>query len=210
VFPAGVARPNAANLNWVAGQPPVSNAVTTDISATGQVSFFNLAGTVDLTADVVGYYVDHNHDDRYALKPIGTSRLLLDPAAFRHDGTDTGFKHNFAEGRLEGLGSPLCVAAPVSLPQGARVTDVTAHVADNESGAGQDMVVKLWRNPVGPDVAELMFSATTTNFPGNITLTGTTITSPTVDNTAYSYFATACGLRDINFLYDMSIGYTNP
>jgi hypothetical protein len=58
----------SANLNWVAGQPPVSNAVTSDISADGKISFYNLAGSVNLSADIVGYYVDHNHDDRYLSK----------------------------------------------------------------------------------------------------------------------------------------------
>jgi hypothetical protein len=68
VYPADVARPLAANANWVAGQPPLSNAVTADISADGKIAFYNLAGTVDVAADIVGYYVDHTHDDRYYTK----------------------------------------------------------------------------------------------------------------------------------------------
>ena len=65
VFPSDAPKPLAANLNWVAGDPPLSNAVTADISADGRISFYNLAGTVHVAADVVGYYVDHIHDDRY-------------------------------------------------------------------------------------------------------------------------------------------------
>jgi hypothetical protein len=68
IFPSDVARPLASNLNWTAGQAPVANAVTTNISADGKVSFFNNAGTVNVIADIVGYYVDHNHDDRYYTK----------------------------------------------------------------------------------------------------------------------------------------------
>ena len=68
VFPADVTRPLASNLNWTANQAPVANAVTTNISADGKVSFFNNAGTVNVIADIVGYYVDHNHDDRYYTK----------------------------------------------------------------------------------------------------------------------------------------------
>ena len=68
VFPAGGSAPLAANLNWVAGQPPVSNSVTADLSADGKLSFFNKFGTVNVAADVVGYYVNHNHDDRYFTK----------------------------------------------------------------------------------------------------------------------------------------------
>ena len=65
VFAADVARPLAANANWVARQAPTSNAVNTKISADGRISFFNFAGNVHVIADVNGYYVDHTHDDRY-------------------------------------------------------------------------------------------------------------------------------------------------
>lgn len=214
VFPSDAPKPLAASLNWVAGQPPVSNAVTTDISADGKVSFFNFAGTVDLAADVVGYYADHNHDDRYALKPTGTSRLLVDPASFRWDGEIGSVRHNFAEGRIEG--GPVnpfaktCATAPVALPQGVTITDVTAHVADSEPLALHNVDVKLWRNPIGVETPELMFTAATSGTPGNITLTGTSVSSPVVDNTQYSYFASVCDLTTLNFLYDMIIGYTNP
>jgi len=68
VFPGGAAVPLAANLNWVAGQPPVSNSVSADLSATGTLSFYNKFGTVNVAADIVGYYADHNHDDRYYTK----------------------------------------------------------------------------------------------------------------------------------------------
>lgn len=57
VYPAGATRPTSANLNWVAGQPPTPNAVTAGLSADGRLAFFNLAGTVDVSVDVVGYYV---------------------------------------------------------------------------------------------------------------------------------------------------------
>jgi hypothetical protein len=66
VFPAdAAARPGASSLNWQAGQAPTPNGVVADLAADGRLSFFNFAGTVDVIADVVGYYADHNHDDRY-------------------------------------------------------------------------------------------------------------------------------------------------
>jgi hypothetical protein len=68
VFPGGITRPLASNLNFVPGQAPTPNAVTVDVPASGQVSFYNEAGTVDVIADIVGYYADHNHDDRYYTK----------------------------------------------------------------------------------------------------------------------------------------------
>ncbi len=56
VFPADVAVPRASSLNWGPGQPPTPNAVTSPLSAGGMLGIFNLAGTVDVIADVVGYY----------------------------------------------------------------------------------------------------------------------------------------------------------
>jgi len=56
VYPGSGARPTASSLNWIAGQAPTPNAVTAALDADGRVSFYNLAGNVDLAVDVVGYY----------------------------------------------------------------------------------------------------------------------------------------------------------
>jgi len=59
VFPSGVPRPTASNLNfpakWIG-----ANAVTVPIGTNGQVDIYNPAGNVDVVADVLGYY---NGDD---------------------------------------------------------------------------------------------------------------------------------------------------
>lgn len=68
VFPADAPLPNASNLNWVAGQAPTPNAVTVDLSADGKIKVFNERGTVNVIIDIVGYYDDHTHDDRYYTK----------------------------------------------------------------------------------------------------------------------------------------------
>jgi len=68
VFPADAARPLAASLNWTAGAPPTPNKIDIKLSADGRIALFNFAGAVDVVADVVGYYEDHNHDDRYYTK----------------------------------------------------------------------------------------------------------------------------------------------
>lgn len=57
VYPSdALSVPLASNLNWVAGQAPVPNAVTGTLSATGKISFFNNAGQVDIAADIMGYF----------------------------------------------------------------------------------------------------------------------------------------------------------
>ncbi|HXY93696.1 MAG TPA: S8 family serine peptidase [Acidimicrobiia bacterium] len=55
VWPSGVARPLASNLNFVAGET-IPNLVIVQVGANGAVSLYNLVGSTDLVADVVGYY----------------------------------------------------------------------------------------------------------------------------------------------------------
>jgi hypothetical protein len=54
VYPAGTVRPVASNLNWVAGQT-VPNLVEVAVGSGGQVTAYNLAGSVDVIFDVAGY-----------------------------------------------------------------------------------------------------------------------------------------------------------
>ncbi len=55
VFPAGTARPNASNLNFLAGQT-TANLVVAKVGASGQISLFNLAGTTHVIVDIVGWF----------------------------------------------------------------------------------------------------------------------------------------------------------
>ncbi len=57
VYPGGSTRPTASNLNVVAGQV-IPNMVLARLGAGGEVLFYNHSGTVDLVADVVGYFTD--------------------------------------------------------------------------------------------------------------------------------------------------------
>ncbi len=59
IFPADLAAvPTVSSLNWVAGQSPEANKVDVRLSPDGQIRLFNAFGTVDVLADVVGYYTD--------------------------------------------------------------------------------------------------------------------------------------------------------
>lgn len=69
--------PLAASLNPSPGQPPTPNAVNVKLSQNGSFKIFNRAGDVDVVVDVVGFHVDHNHDDRYHTKPV-TEFLIND------------------------------------------------------------------------------------------------------------------------------------
>ncbi len=55
IWPTGDPRPNASNLNMVAGQT-VPNLVVSKLGAGGKVSIFNAAGTTNVIVDVVGWF----------------------------------------------------------------------------------------------------------------------------------------------------------
>ena len=68
VWPASSDRPNTSNINFSAGQAPVANAVTVQIDNAGAVKFYTSATSVNIIADIVGYYQDHDHNDQYVAK----------------------------------------------------------------------------------------------------------------------------------------------
>jgi hypothetical protein len=57
VFPTGVARPNASNLNFKAGET-IPNRVMVGVGTGGKVSIFNPAGATQVIADVNGWFTD--------------------------------------------------------------------------------------------------------------------------------------------------------
>lgn len=64
VFPHGATRPDASNLNVVAGRT-VANMVVARVGVGGRVDVYNFGGTLDIIADVTGYYVDGLQAGRY-------------------------------------------------------------------------------------------------------------------------------------------------
>ncbi|MGW0468481.1 FlgD immunoglobulin-like domain containing protein [Streptomyces sp. NPDC003027] len=71
-YPDGTQRTSASNLNVAAGQT-VSNLVTVPVKD-GKVALYNHAGTVDLIADVAGYYTLSGEGDRFL--PVEPARIL--------------------------------------------------------------------------------------------------------------------------------------
>jgi hypothetical protein len=70
VWPAENQLPITSNLNFSNGQAPVANAVTVKIDSKGAIKFQSSATSLNVIADVVGYFENHNHADAY--KPGGT------------------------------------------------------------------------------------------------------------------------------------------
>jgi Tol biopolymer transport system component len=75
VYPSGTPIPGASNVNAAAGQT-VPNLVTSAIGANGKVSLRNSGGTVNLIADIAGYYVPATSGTGVGFAPTEPSRIL--------------------------------------------------------------------------------------------------------------------------------------
>ncbi|MEV7278775.1 FlgD immunoglobulin-like domain containing protein [Streptomyces sp. NPDC093111] len=72
VYPYGTTRTSASNLNVVAGQT-VPNLVVVPVKD-GKVTFYNRGGTIDLLADVAGYFTSGTTGSLY--EPVTPARLM--------------------------------------------------------------------------------------------------------------------------------------
>lgn len=76
VYPAGTAKPNASNLNYVSGQT-VANQVVVKLGANGAVVFENSGDApISLVADVAGYYLAGNSGAPGSFRALAPSRVL--------------------------------------------------------------------------------------------------------------------------------------
>jgi hypothetical protein len=57
IYPGGATRPLASNLNFVGGQT-VANRVIVAVGSSGEISIYNGAGSVDLIADISGWFTN--------------------------------------------------------------------------------------------------------------------------------------------------------
>ncbi|MCU1501627.1 MAG: hypothetical protein JWM12_981, partial [Ilumatobacteraceae bacterium] len=90
VYPRGGDRPNASNVNFVAGQT-VANMVIAKVSADGFVSIFNYSGTTQVVVDVLGWF------------PAGSSYTGLKPARLLETRTGPGL--GTVDGQSTGTGA---------------------------------------------------------------------------------------------------------
>ncbi|WP_333771361.1 peptidoglycan recognition protein family protein, partial [Streptomyces sp. IBSBF 2435] len=72
VYPDGTARTSASNLNFVAGQT-IPNLVVVPV-VNGKVDFYNHAGSVNVLADVTGYYTADTTGSTY--RTLSPARLM--------------------------------------------------------------------------------------------------------------------------------------
>jgi PKD repeat protein len=154
VYPDGTSLPSTSSLNFTAGET-IPNLVTVPVGADGKVNLYNHFGSVDVVADVEGYY-------RTATNPEGSNAFgpgyLLAQAPQRlldtRDGTG-------ALAAPLGAGTPLSVdilhepGEPTSVPIRAVVLNVTA----TGSTKGGDLTVYPDGSGTAPVASNLNFTA---------------------------------------------------
>ena len=141
IWPADAAQPLASNLNWIAGSPATPNKVDVKLSATGAIKLFDNAGAVDVLADIVGYYADHNHDDRYYTK------AEIDATSVHHDTypatsiqLDDGGQRKDLKGCISSNSFVGSAKVPIIVPTGARLISVDVATYD---GPGSSAIYGL-------------------------------------------------------------------
>ncbi|MFE5585344.1 hypothetical protein [Kitasatospora sp. NPDC056531] len=141
VYPDGQPVPDVSNLNFEAGQI-VANLVTVPV-VNGKVDLRNNAGSVDLIADVTGYYGDSGS----TFSPSTPVRLL-----------DT---RSGVGARAGTVGSGGIVSVPVTAIEGvpaAGVTAVVLNVTVTEPTSGSHLIVYP-HGTARPDVSNLNYTA---------------------------------------------------
>ncbi|MDQ1416037.1 MAG: hypothetical protein QOF81_1650 [Acidimicrobiaceae bacterium] len=144
VWPTGVARPTASNLNWRANQT-VPNLVEVSLGADGSVNLYVNAGSADVIVDLEGY-VDAVAPGLY--HPLTPARICDSRAA------GPGVAANQCQGS-GGAAKPLTVgktvitAAMAGVPTGATAVILNVTVT-NTSAAG---FLTVWPEGAGQPVA---------------------------------------------------------
>ena len=161
VFPSGGAPPNVSNLNFGPGQT-IANSVIVPVGPDGKIDFFNLAGRVDVVADISGYYTGNAagtlaHGGVY--ETLDAPTRLLDT---RSDGGPVGAGQSRAltvkDLNTMQTGTPTAVVLNVTVTNPTASSFVTAYpngsavpTASNINFVSGQTLSNLVVVPVGPD-----------------------------------------------------------
>jgi hypothetical protein len=155
--------PNFSNVNFVAGQT-IPNRVVVKVGTAGKVSFYNAAGSVDVIADVAGWFTDSTAGGTGAgFNPLAPVRIMdsrgingqqvgpqIGPVG------QTPVKLTIA-GVKDGNGNTLVPGMNSATPPQAVVVNVT--VTDTVTDAGGSFLT-LWPDGVQqPGISDLNFRA---------------------------------------------------
>ncbi|MFK7917051.1 MAG: hypothetical protein AB8G14_03145 [Ilumatobacter sp.] len=231
VFAAGGERPDASSLNPSPGAPPTPNAVVAQLSTDGEFAIFNRAGSVDVFVDVNGYYIDHDHDDRYDTSAEVDAKVAAGVAAAAAAGpTDIGVGPFDFSPQEEGsnwtasLGlshassaTEECIVAPIDARVGQSVTELELSYVTASSPTIQLSVggTRITPGPVPGGSADLLHSiadetlALTPSTPGELAAATAALTADVVVRDGFRYVATVC-TNDSIVVFGAQITLTNP
>lgn len=128
------------------------------------------------------------------------------PNGFRFITLDTRNRGGYIRGTNN---ASTCVIAPVYLPDGATMTNLTATVVDEDSI--NRIVITLYRANKTTGFPTNLGSVSTTNSYNSsdlLSIGTNTITGPTVDNDTYAYFVATCLPAATIQLYSVRISYS--
>jgi hypothetical protein len=151
-WPAGTAQPTTSNVNWSPGQT-VPNRVVVRVGTNGQISIFNLTGSVDAVVDVSGWYGDGTESTVTGMPftPIVPSRIC----DTRPDqaGVTTNQCNNGGAGQVQQAPYPRSVQVTGLVPSGAKGVVLNVTVT-NPTAAG---FMTVWPGRFTPAVSDLNF-----------------------------------------------------
>lgn len=124
VYPAASAKPNASNLNFVSGQH-TPNLVIARVGDGGKVTIFNKNGSVDVVADVQGYFTAPG------TSPPGSGYFATSPVRVLDTRDGTGIAGGETGQLGEGASRDLVVAGVAGVPAGATAVVLNMAVADS-------------------------------------------------------------------------------
>jgi hypothetical protein len=155
LYPTGEPTPTASNLNPAPGEPPTPNAVTVTLNTTtGQFDVFNRFGQVHIVIDALGYYTDHDHDDRYYTEAEIDDLLAEPPVTLVEphflDATTLGDQPWFLNSNrhwehVQNAANTGCLLFPIEVPADTRLNTVRLAYSANSDLLVQTRIVSLRR-----------------------------------------------------------------
>jgi hypothetical protein len=149
VYPTGATRPTASNLNFVAGQT-LPNRVAVALGTGGQVDIYNPVGSVNVIADVNGWFTDTTTGGTgSSLTPLTPLRILDTRNGTGGFSVPVGPNQSIAL-QVAGVGAIPSMAA--AIPPKAVILNVTV------TGPTSGSYLTVWPDGVGrPNTSDLNF-----------------------------------------------------
>jgi hypothetical protein len=179
VYPDGTARPASSNVNFLAGQT-IPNLVTVPVGSNGKVDIYNRNGSVDVVADLFGYYTTGGGGYKFH-------------ASAPHRMVDTRFGTGVAPGQPAPVGAGQVFGLPLADINGpgnaGPLTSAAAAVVNvTVTGPTQGGFVTVYPSNVGKPASSNL------NFPAGATISNSVTTQINGNSINFYNFAGSVSL----------------